>query len=141
MENLKNQQKELAVENSFLLLDSQTNPYPYIKASDYFILPTQSESYPLVIGEVMCMRKPIISTNVGGIAEMIEDGVDGVLIQYDEDEMYQAMKSFLTNPELVNKIIQGTSTASTKFDENEIYRQVTEVFEQQYQLKLANERG
>ncbi|MCA4780940.1 glycosyltransferase [Empedobacter stercoris] len=141
MENLKNQQKELAVENSFLLLDSQTNPYPYIKASDYFILPTQSESYPLVIGEVMCMRKPIISTNVGGIVEMIEDGVDGVLIQYDEDEMYQAMKSFLTNPELVNKIIQGTSTASTKFDENEIYRQVTEVFEQQYQLKLANERG
>lgn len=141
MENLKNQQKELAVENSFLLLDSQTNPYPYIKASDYFILPTQSESYPLVIGEVMCMRKPIISTNVGGIAEMIEDGVDGVLIQYDEDEMYQAMKSFLTNPELVNKIIQGTSTASTKFDENEIYRQVTAVFEQQYQLKLANERG
>ncbi|MFV0207703.1 glycosyltransferase [Empedobacter falsenii] len=141
MENLKNQQKELAVENSFLLLDSQTNPYPYIKASDYFMLPTQSESYPLVIGEVMCMRKPIISTNVGGIAEMIEDGVDGVLIQYDEDEMYQAMKSFLTNPELVNKIIQGTSTASTKFDENEIYRQVTEVFEQQYQLKLANERG
>lgn len=141
MENLINQQKELAVENSFLLLDSQTNPYPYIKASDYFILPTQSESYPLVIGEVMCMRKPIISTNVGGIAEMIEDGVDGVLIQYNEDEMYQAMKSFLTNPELVNKIIQGTSTASTKFDENEIYRQVTEVFEQQYQLKLANERG
>jgi len=141
MENLKNQQKELAVENSFLLLDSQTNPYPYIKASDYFILPTQSESYPLVIGEVMCMRKPIISTNVGGIAEMIDNGVDGVLIQYDEDEMYQAMKSFLTNPELVNKIIQGTSTASTKFDENEIYRQVTEVFEQQYQLKLANERG
>lgn len=141
MENLKNQQKELAVENSFLLLDSQTNPYPYIKASDYFILPTQSESYPLVIGEVMCMRKPIISTNVGGIAEMIEDGVDGVLIQYDEDEMYQAMKSFFTNPELVNKIIQGTSTASTKFDENEIYRQVTEVFEQQYQLKLANELG
>ncbi len=50
-------------------------------------------------------------------------------------------QSFLTNPELVNKIIQGTSTASTKFDENEIYRQVTEVFEQQYQLKLANERG
>ena len=141
MENLKNQQKELAVENSFLLLDSQTNPYPYIKASDYFILPTQSESYPLVIGEVMCMRKPIISTNVGGIVEMIEDGVDGVLIQYDEDEMYQVMKSFFTNPELVNKIIQGTSTASTKFDENEIYRQVTEVFEQQYQLKLANERG
>ena len=140
MENLLNQRKELNVENTFLLLDSQTNPYPYIKASDYFILPTQSESYPLVIGEVMCMNKPIISTNVGGIAEMIEDGVDGVLIKYDEDEMYNSMKDFLTNPGLVKRIIEGTENAHVKFDENEIYRQVSEVFEQQYHLKLENER-
>ena len=141
MENLINQRKELGVEDTFLLLDSQTNPYPYIKASDYFILPTQSESYPLVIGEIMCMRKPIISTNVGGIVEMIEDGIDGVLIKYDEDEMYDSMKNFMTNPELVQKIINGTETAYNKFDEKEIYRQVSEVFEQEYQLKLENERS
>lgn len=140
MENLKIQRKDLGVEDSFILFDSQINPYPYIKASDYFILPTQSESYPLVIGEVMCMQKPIISTNVGGIAEMIDDGVDGILIKYDEQEMYDAMKSFMTNPELVNKIKQGTFSAPQKFDEDEIYRQITKVFEKQYQLKLDNER-
>lgn len=139
MENLKIQRKDLGVEDSFILFDSQINPYPYIKASDYFILPTQSESYPLVIGEVMCMQKPIISTNVGGIAEMIDDGVDGILIKYDEQEMYDAMKSFMTNPELVNKIKQGTFSAPQKFDEDEIYRQITKVFEKQYQLKLDNE--
>lgn len=141
MENLQNQRKELNVEDSFLLLDSQTNPYPYIKASDYFILPTQSESYPLVIGEVMCMRKPIISTNVGGISEMIDDGVDGILIKYDEQEMYDAMKQFMTNPDFVTKLIQGAETAYNKFDEKEIYRQVSEVFEQQYQLKLSHARN
>lgn len=141
MENLMSQRKELNVEDSFLLLDSQTNPYPYIKASDYFILPTQSESYPLVIGEIMCMQKPIISTNVGGIAEMIEDGVDGVLINYDEQEMYDAMKSFMTDQDLIQKITEGTATAYQKFDEQKIYRKVSEVFEQQYQIKLENERG
>lgn len=141
MENLKNQQKELDVENSFLLLDSQTNPYPYIKASDYFILPTKSESYPLVIGEVMCMHKPIISTNVGGISEMIDNGVDGVLIKYDEQEIYDSMKIFITNSELVQKLVKGTENAYNKFNEKEIYRQVTEVFEQQYQLKFTNGRG
>ena len=141
MENLINQRKELGVENSFLLLDSQTNPYPYIKASDFFILPSQSESYPLVIGEVMCMQKPIISTNVGGIAEMIDDGVDGILINYDEKDMYSSMKEFMTNPDLVEKICNGTKNAYQKFDEKEIYRQVSEVFEQQYQLKLQNEQS
>ena len=138
MENLLAQRKELGVEASFLLLDTQKNPYPYIKASDYFILPTQSESYPLVIGEVMALRKPIISTNVGGIAEMITDGEDGILIKYDEDEMYASMKNFLIDSALVNKITEGTKHAFVKFDEKKIYEEVTEVFENQYQLKLNN---
>ncbi len=136
MENLLQQRKQLNVEDSFLLLDTQKNPYPYIKASDYFILPTQSESYPLVIGEVMALRKPIISTNVGGISEMITDGVDGILIKYDEDEMYASMKNFLTNLALVTKLTEGTKNAFTKFDEKVIYQEVTAVFEHQYQLKL-----
>ena len=129
MENLKKQRKELGVEESFILLDSQKNPWPYIKASDYFVMPSQSESYPLTIGEVMGLGKPIISTNVGGIPEMIEDGMDGVLVNYNEDEIYEAMKQFLTDKKLVEKITQGTKNADEKFDEKKIYQQVTEVFE------------
>ena len=121
MENLKKQRKELGVEETFILLD--------IKASDYFVMPSQSESYPLTIGEVMGLEKPIISTNVGGIPEMIEDGVDGVLVNYNEDEIYEAMKQFLTDKNLVEKITQGTKNADEKFDEKKIYQQVTEVFE------------
>ena len=132
MENLKKQSQELGIEKTFLLLDSQKNPWPYIKASDYFILPSQSESYPLTIGEVMGLNKPIISTNVGGIPEMIEDNVDGVLVNYDEEEIFQAMKRFLTDSDFVEKIKLGTQNADKKFDENKIYQQVTEVFEKVY---------
>ena len=129
MQNLKNQRKNLGVENTFLLLDSQKNPWPYIKESDFFILPSRSESYPLTIGEVMGLEKPIISTNVGGIPEMIEDGVDGVLINCDEEEMYQAMKKFITDKDFTEKIKKGTKNADEKFDEKKIYEQVTSVFE------------
>ena len=135
MENLKNQAKELGVEKTFLLLDSQKNPWPYVKAADYFVLPSKSESYPLTIGEVMGLHKPIISTNVGGIPEMIDDGKDGILVNFDENEIFEAMKRFLTEPELVKKIIEGTQSVDEKFDENKIYQQVTEVFEQQYLAK------
>lgn len=136
MENLKNEAKELGVEKTFLLLDSQKNPWPYVKAADYFVLPSKSESYPLTIGEVMGLHKPIISTNVGGIPEMIDDGKDGILVNFDENEIFEAMKKFLTQPELVQKIIEGTQNADKKFDEQKIYQQVTEVFEQQYQELL-----
>ena len=134
MENLKNQAKELGVEKTFILLDSQKNPWPYVKSADYFVLPSKSESYPLTIGEVMGLHKPIISTNVGGIPEMIDDGKDGILVNFDEDEIFEAMKKFLTDPDLVMKITNGTKNADEKFDENKIYQQVTQVFEQQYNL-------
>ena len=132
MENLKKQAKELGVEETFILLGSQKNPWPYVKAADFFVLPSKSESYPLTIGEVMGLQKPIISTNVGGIPEMINDGKDGILVNFDEHEIFQAMKEFLTNPSLVKQITEGTANADEKFNEQYIYRQITEVFIQQY---------
>ena len=80
----------------------------------------------------MGLHKPIISTNVGGIPEMIDNGKDGILVNFDENEIFEAMKRFLTEPELVKKITEGTLSADEKFDEKKIYQQVTEVFEQQY---------
>lgn len=135
MENLTNQTKELGVEKTFLLLDTQKNPYAYMKAADFFILPSRSESYPLIIGEAMGLGKPIISTNVGGISEMIENEVDGILVNFDEEKIYEAMKRFLTEPQLVESIIKGTEKAKEKFDAQKIYNQVTAVFENQFALK------
>jgi glycosyltransferase involved in cell wall biosynthesis len=135
MENLKNQTKELDVEKTFLLLDSQINPYPFIINSDYFVLPSESESYPLTIGEVMGLNIPIISTNVGGIPEMIDHNFDGYLVNPDENSIYEGMKLFLTNPGLTQNIRNNTEKGVEKFDNQKIYDDVTAVFLSQYQLK------
>ncbi len=135
MENLKKQAAELKVEKTFLLLDTQTNPYPFIKNSDFFVLPSESESYPLTIGEVMGLKIPIVSTNVGGIPEMINHQEDGYLVEPDENSIYEGMKLFLTNPEIPDKIKNNTEKAIEKFDNQKIYNEVTEVFLSQYHLK------
>src|SRR5690625_4173452 len=41
--------KENRLDKSFLLLGNQNNPFPYFKYADAFILPTQSEAYPLSV--------------------------------------------------------------------------------------------
>ena len=69
---------------------------------------------------------------------MIDDNVDGILVNYDEDELFEAMKRFLTDKDLVNKITEGTKNVDVKFDENKIYEQVTDVFLKQYALKNGN---
>ncbi len=63
----------------------------YLNKSDVFILPSEDEGLPMAIIEAMRAGLPIVSTPVGGIPEMIEDGYNGFLIQPSTD----GIKSFL----------------------------------------------
>ncbi|WBV54118.1 glycosyltransferase [Chryseobacterium gambrini] len=102
--NLKNKIKFFSIEESFLLLGNQNNPYPYIKNADYYIQSSRYESYPIVLGETLILNKPIISTNVGGISELLSHGKTAYLVNFDKDELKSAMKKFMQNPKLVEEI-------------------------------------
>lgn len=125
---LKDQAKELDVEDSFVFYGAKSNPYPYIKACDYYILSSDSESYPLTIGEVLILGKPIISTNVGGISEMMTHDENGLLIDYSAEAMAEAMKSFIYDHDLTNRIINNNKNMEVKFDNSIINRQIEELF-------------
>jgi glycosyltransferase involved in cell wall biosynthesis len=127
MENLKKQAAELGVTDSFKLLGSLMNPYPYVKNADFFILPSESEGWPLIIADTLILQKPIISTNVGGIPEMIEHEKNGYLINYDTDEMYESMKKFLTEPQLVSQIKENLLDIEKQFDNQKIFDAVENI--------------
>jgi glycosyltransferase involved in cell wall biosynthesis len=52
-----------------------------IRESDLMVVPSLSENYPGVIGEAQILGCTVAATNVGGISEMIEDGVTGYLFE------------------------------------------------------------
>ena len=126
-ENLKKQAESLGVTQSFEFLGSLLNPYPYVKNADFFILPSESESWPLIIADSLILQKPIISTNVGGIPEMISHGKTGYLINYETGEMYDAMKKFLTEPEFVLKIKENLTDIEKQFDNQKIFAAVENI--------------
>lgn len=49
-------------------------------AADLFVLPSFAEGVPVVLMEAMAMGLPVIATRVGGVAELVEDGVTGRVI-------------------------------------------------------------
>lgn len=126
-ENLKKQAESLGVTQSFMFLGSLLNPYPYVKNADFFILPSESESWPLIIADSLILQKPIISTNVGGIPEMISHEKTGYLINYETSEMYDAMKKFLTEPEFVSKIKENITDIEKQFDNQKIFDAVENI--------------
>ena len=73
----------------------------YFEKSDVFIFPTfyHYESFPLVNLEAMGYGLPIISTYEGGIPDMIQDGVTGLLVpQRDSAKLAKKMKYLMKNP-------------------------------------------
>ncbi|GEN74943.1 glycosyltransferase [Chryseobacterium hagamense] len=129
-EELKNLQQQIAgnkVTESFILTGSLMNPYPYVKNADYFILPSESEAWPLVIAEALILQKPTIATRTGDIPAMIKHGKTGYLINYETDEMYASMKKFLTEPELADTIRRNLENIDAQFDNQRIFHAVEEV--------------
>jgi len=52
-----------------------------LKSSDLFVLPTLQEALGTAIIEAMAMERPVIGSNVGGVGELIRDGVNGFLVE------------------------------------------------------------
>lgn len=125
--NLQEQQKKLGVEKTFLLKGSQINPYSYIKNADYFIMPSESEAWPLVIAEALILQKPIIATKVGDVEKMIEHRKTGFLINYNTGDIYNAMKEFLTDKGLVADITNNLADMEENFDNTKIFNAVEDL--------------
>ena len=53
-------------------------------AADVFVLPSEYEAFGIVLLEAMACKVPCIGTRVGGVPEVIREGVDGLLVEYQD---------------------------------------------------------
>ena len=67
-------------------------------ALDVAVLPSYREAQGMVILEAMALSRPVVASNVGGIPEMIEDGITGLLVPpHDAEALAGAIVRLLTN--------------------------------------------
>jgi N-acetyl-alpha-D-glucosaminyl L-malate synthase BshA len=68
-------------------LGKQDRVYELLSEADLFVLPSDNESFGLAALEAMACEVPVVATNVGGVPEVIEHGVDGYLFTPREVEI------------------------------------------------------
>ena len=99
-ENLKDYCDELGVAEyiEFLGAVPMSERIFFFQQADIFVLPTYAEAMPMSVIEAMAAGLPVISTPVGGIPELIEDGVDGLLFPPgDENALAEKIAFLLEN--------------------------------------------
>ncbi|UCC29050.1 MAG: glycosyltransferase family 4 protein [Phycisphaerales bacterium] len=88
------------------------------------------EGFGLVIIEAMAQSVPVIATNVGATVEIIEDGVNGMLVvPADSKALAQAIESLLSDTGQRQTLgAAGLKTCRTRFDIDQTVRQVEDVY-------------
>ena len=77
----------------------QTEPTPYYAAADCVVLPSYHEGLSNVLLEAAAMGRPVITSNIHGCKETVDDGTSGLLCQVkDADDLYQKMHQMAALP-------------------------------------------
>ena len=118
----------------FLSRQSHDKVIEHLKAADVFVLASIStvgdrEGTPTVIMEAMAAGLPVIATNVGGVADLIENRKNGFIVdQGQAEKLAMAIIELINNPDLIQKMIaQNLEDIKTK-DWPTIARRIDDVY-------------
>jgi len=91
----------MGLEDKIILLGFQDNTTELLKRSSIYVFTSLSEGTPNTILEAMASGLPVISSNVGGIPQIIADGVNGFLFDLNDQYKFEkTIKNLLMNERL-----------------------------------------
>jgi glycosyltransferase involved in cell wall biosynthesis len=121
--NIEKEIKENNLNDRMVLLGSISNPYPYMKKCSLYVQPSRYEGYCITLAEARSLHKPIVTTNFAGAHEQIKDGYNGLIVNINETEIFNAIKRILDNEELRVKLIENLNRESidTREEVNKLF--------------------
>ncbi|MEI7668873.1 MAG: glycosyltransferase family 4 protein [Pseudomonadota bacterium] len=113
----------------FLINIPRSEIVALLKTANIFVLHSQEESQGIAICEALACGLPIVATKIGGIVNVVNDGSDGILVEYGNVEKFaKAISDIMTNKDLYNKISDNARVASNRFDWKNIAHDIIQVY-------------
>ena len=118
--------------NSVVLLPEVDDIAKYLNAADLFVLPSLFEGLSNSLIEAMANGLPVISTRVGGSIDIIEDGINGLLVDVnDVDQLTKAISKILEDSGLATRLGKNARQEIEKgYDLNKIAEKYLELYKE-----------
>jgi L-malate glycosyltransferase len=130
--------EELSIRDKVQFLGVRHPVAPLIDKADLMIIPSRTESFGMAALEAMACGVPVIATKTGGLPEVIEDGVSGILFDLEDiDGAVTRGIKVLTDKALYKKIREeGIRVACEKFN----YMNIIEKYERLYRIQPGKKK-
>ncbi len=117
--NAKKSVQEKKISDKVIFMGKSNKIEDVLKQSDLFLLPSESESFGLVALEAMSFSVPVISTNSGGIVDLVKNGINGYTCNVgDVEQMSLHAIEILSNENLHNKMCLASYDLAKQYDVN-----------------------
>jgi glycosyltransferase involved in cell wall biosynthesis len=134
---------ELGLEGTVEFLGLRNDVPDVLAALDVAVLSSDYEGSPLSVLEYMEAGKPVVSTRVGGVPDLVEDGVTGILVEpQDPEALASAVVSLLRDPERTKAMGEaGRERRRSEFSIEATVRKVEDLYEELIAAKGRGGRG
>lgn len=106
------------------------NIYFYFENADAFILPSIYEGMPMTLIEAMGYGMPIIASNVGGIPNMIENDMNGILVEPTIDSICTGIQKMILGGDVIRKKYgENAILSSTRFTSERMVEEYIKIYE------------
>lgn len=108
--------KVSGLEDYFLFTGATDNPYSVMKRADVVCVLSDHESWSMVITEAKALGVPVIATKTSGALEQLTHGENGILCDFDDDDIADKIEEYLKNPSIKEKIKSSLQSFSSETD-------------------------
>ena len=118
--------KQLNIENYVKYIGNVSKVECFLNKADVFVLSSIYEGLPMTILEAMSIGLPIISTNVGGVKDVVTD--NGLLVGVNENELTEAMELIMHSKEKYNYFANNSKKNAKNFNLEKIAEEYEKVY-------------
>jgi len=128
-EAMRERHRTLGLGDRFTFLGRRDDVLRLLVAADVFVLPSRQEGLPVVLMEATSVGLAIVATAVGGVPQVLTDGVDGLVVPPDAPgDLAAAVVRLVEDPGLRGRLGSAARSRSTMFDVTAATREIEAIY-------------